>query len=71
MKVTKQSCRIHRASYQHCTMLGAEETGAHLNGHVFMSDCTDGSSIFRPIRRFASKTVFLGFIATCVHLSLL
>jgi len=30
-----------------------------------MSDCTDGSSIFRPIKRFASKTVFLGLIATC------
>ena len=42
--------------------------GAHLNGQVFMSDCTDGSSIFRPIKRFASKTVFLGLIATCASM---
>ena len=40
---------------------------AHLNGHVFMSDCTDGSSILRPISRFASNTVFLGLMATCTH----
>jgi len=39
--------------------------GAHLKGQVFMSDCTDGSSIFRPIKRFASNTVFLGLMATC------
>ena len=35
-----------------------------VNGQCFMSLCTDGSSNLRPIRRFASNTVFVGFIAT-------
>ncbi|ESS64158.1 hypothetical protein TCDM_07867 [Trypanosoma cruzi Dm28c] len=35
-----------------------------LKGQCFMSDCTTGSLNFRPMRRFASKTVFVGFIAT-------
>jgi hypothetical protein len=34
-----------------------------LNGHSFMSDFTVSSLCFRPIRRFASNTVFSGFIA--------
>jgi hypothetical protein len=35
-----------------------------LNGQCFMSLCTAESLILRPIRRFASNTVFVGFIAT-------
>ncbi|KAF5213678.1 hypothetical protein ECC02_013781 [Trypanosoma cruzi] len=35
-----------------------------LKGQCFMSDCTTGSLNFRPMRRFASKTGFVGFIAT-------
>ena len=35
-----------------------------LNGQCFMSACTTGSVILRPIRRLASNTVFSGFMAT-------
>uniref|UniRef100_A0A0A9E4N8 Uncharacterized protein n=1 Tax=Arundo donax TaxID=35708 RepID=A0A0A9E4N8_ARUDO len=35
-----------------------------LNGHSFMSLCTDGSENLLPINRFASKTVLVGFMAT-------
>merc|ERR1719436_314614 len=35
-----------------------------LKGQSLMSDWTIGSANLRPISRFASKTVFLGFLAT-------
>merc|ERR550537_363135 len=35
----------------------------HLKGKCLRSDCVDESVNLRPIRRFASKTVFFGFIA--------
>jgi hypothetical protein len=34
-----------------------------LKGHSFMSACTMGSSNLRPMRRLASKTVLIGFMA--------
>jgi hypothetical protein len=36
-----------------------------LNGQCFMSFCTVGSLKSRPINRLASKTLLVGFIATC------
>uniref|UniRef100_A0A0E9R6U8 Uncharacterized protein n=1 Tax=Anguilla anguilla TaxID=7936 RepID=A0A0E9R6U8_ANGAN len=35
-----------------------------LKGQCFISDCTTGSSNLLPIKRLASKTVLLGFMAT-------
>ena len=35
-----------------------------LNGQCFMSLCTEESENLRPIRRLASNTVFVGFMAT-------
>mmetsp|Transcript_29208 Transcript_29208/g.95267 ORF Transcript_29208/g.95267 Transcript_29208/m.95267 type:complete len:220 (-) Transcript_29208:32-691(-) len=50
----------------HCTSICGRPLGpsSTLNGQCFMSDCTVGSLNVRPIRRFASNTVFVGFIAT-------
>ena len=38
-----------------------------LKGQCLMSAWTVGSVYFRPMRRFASKTVFWGFMATFTH----
>ena len=47
------------------TIYGFESLpGSTLNGHNFISFYTIGSSNFLPIKRFASKTVLVGFLAT-------
>ena len=66
---TKQGLCTEARNY-HFTLLDIGRE-AHLNGHVFMSDWTEGSSILRPMRRLASKTVLLGFIATCTGVATL
>jgi hypothetical protein len=45
-----------------CT-LGLPFLGTTLKGKCLMSACRESSDIFRPMRRFASKMLFRGFIA--------
>ena len=45
------------------SMTGLPSTSITLKGQVFMSFWTDSSSNLLPIKRLASKTVFLGFKA--------
>ena len=45
-------------------MYGFPALSKTVKGQCLMSDCTSASENLRPMRRFASKTVLWGFIAT-------
>ena len=45
-------------------VLGFPASLVTVNGQCFMSACTTASLNFRPIRRLASNTVLVGFMAT-------